>query len=80
MSEQEKRAFLGKEGVEVWTKNQNKVFFLTVLATAIKDPTTSRRKHANELNVNEKTCEGSNQTKFKPKPYPSPLVTLYMAF
>ena len=41
--------------MEDWTENKKKAF-LTVLAKAIKkDPTTSIRKHANELKVHEKT-------------------------
>ena len=41
-------------------EQKQKEGFLTALAAAItKDPTTSIRKHANELKIHEKT-EGSN--------------------
>ena len=50
----QKKSFLRKRGVQDWTKNEK--FFLKLLPKAIqKDPSTSLRKHANELKVHEKT-------------------------
>ena len=46
--------------MEKWTKNEKKVF-LTALATGIKkDPTTSKRKHVNELKGLKKTVRTAN--------------------
>ena len=51
----QKKSFLRKSGSGGLNKKR-KESFLTALATAIKrDPTTSIRKHANELKVHEKT-------------------------
>ena len=51
-------------GVDDWT-NKRKEGFFTDFATAIKkEPTTSLRKNANELKVNEVTVRSA----IKPKP------------
>ena len=59
------KSFLGKSGCGKLKENEKKVF-LTALATVIKkDPTTSIRKHANELSVKEKTVKTAIKQDFK---------------
>ena len=53
-----KSIFKGRGEWRIEPKNEKKKGFLTAHAMAIKkDPTTSIRKHANELKVHEKTEE-----------------------
>ena len=52
----QKKSFLKKRGSGGLNKKRQEGF-LTALDTANKDPTTSRKKHANELKVHEKTVE-----------------------
>ena len=60
---QKKELFQGKEKLKDWIK-KGKESFVTALAMVIKKvPTTSTRKHANELKT-----EDSNYTRFKPRP------------
>ena len=62
--------------MEDWTKNKG---FLTAFATVTKkDPTTSIRKHANELKVHERLW-GQQLNKIKAQTL-TPLITLYGAF
>ena len=60
-------------------KKNEKKFFVTALAMAIKkDPTTSIRKQVNELIVHEKTL--GTAIKQDLSLYLYPLITLYGAF
>ena len=66
-----KRTFKGEKGVGTEQKTKSFRFFLfsppSALATAIKkDPTTSIRKHANELKVHEKTVRTTIKQDWSP--------------
>ena len=57
IKKKQKKIFLQKREHGGLNKKQKK-FFFTAMAMAIKkDPTTSIRKHANELKVHEKTVK-----------------------
>ena len=64
-----RKIFLRKRGSGGLNKKQ-KEGFLTVLVTVIKkDPTTSIRKHANELKVHEKTVRTAIKRDLKVKSF-----------
>ena len=61
--------------MEEWTKNEK--VFSTALATTIKkDPTTSIRKHTNELKVNVKTVKTAIKQNLSPDLNPAPIQIL----
>ena len=76
-----KRAFKGKAGVVDWTKTNppQKKRFLTAPAVVIKkDPTSSIKKHANELKDHGETMKTAIKQNLSPDL--NPFISLYGAF